>query len=299
MIFTIAIPTFNNANIIQAAIQSCLNQEFQLEYEVLVVDNCSSDKTEEILESYGDKISRIRNKKTVTQFENHNICIENAKGDYIVFCHSDDELLPDALTKFFNIIERRSFPLKFVCWGRSMFRDYYANYSNGGYSLNQIASGIEAINIFQIGGISPSGTCYSVESFKNIGGFIITKHKMAPSDLVTMWLLCLNLFEFEMSDRIFFKREFASTADLTDIKQVYDSILDAIKSFTVVVKQENVHLVVNQLLNFNKKINTSLIKALIQAKLTSKKSVRIRMIKHLIKNPQLFFRFKKYFKLIF
>jgi glycosyltransferase involved in cell wall biosynthesis len=298
MIFTIAIPTFNNSDIIGIALDSCLNQEYELEYEVLVVDNCSNDGTDKILDSYEDKISRVRNDKTVTQFENHNICIENAKGDYIVFCHSDDELLPDALTKFLNIIKRKSFPLKFVCWGRSMYRDFYVNYSNGGYSLNQIASGIDAISIFQIGGIAASGACYSVESFKNIGGFIKTNHKMAPSDLVTMWLLCLNLFEFEMSDRIFFKREFASTADFTERKQVYDSILDAVDSFTNVVDRKKVQLVVNEILKFNLLINPNLIKVLIELNLVSKNSVRIRMIKHLIKNPQLFL-IKKYFKLIF
>lgn len=93
---------------------------------------------------------------------------------------------------------------------------------------------------------------------------------MASSDLVTMWLLCLNLFEFEMSDRIFFKQEFASTADLTDIKQVYDSILDAIDSFKNVVDQKKVQLVVNQLLNFNKNINIDLIKVLVRSKFISK-----------------------------
>ena len=258
MIFTIAIPTFNNADIIIKALESCLNQEYELEYEVLVVDNCANDGTEKILDRYEDKISRVRNDKTVTQFENHNICIENAKGDYIVFCHSDDELLPDALTKFLNIIKGKSFPLKFVCWGRSMFRDFYVNYSNGGYSLNQTVSGIDAISVFQIGGIAPSGACYSVESFKNIGGFIKTNNKMAPSDLVTMWLLCLNLFEFEMSDRIFFKRHFASTANFTDRKQVYDSILDAVDSFTNVVDRKKVQLVVKEILKFNLLINPNL-----------------------------------------
>ena len=298
MLFTIAIPTYNSCDTIDAAIKSCLNQDYDLEYNVLVVDNCSNDSTNKILDTYKSKISIVRNNKTVTQFENHNICIENAKSDYIIFCHSDDKLLPDALTKFSNVIKKRGFPPKFVCWGRSMYRDFYVNYKNGGYSLNQIVSGIDAISIFQIGGIAPSGVCYSVESFKNLGGFIKTNHKMGPSDLVTMWLLCLNLFEFEMSDRIFFKREYASTANFTNNKDVYDSILDAVSCFINVVEQNKVQLVVNGIMKFNFLINVDLLKVLVDMQLATKNSVRARVFKYLIKNPKLIFK-KKYFKLIF
>ena len=44
-------------------------------FEVLVVDNASTDDTDKILDGFGAKITRLRNDTTVSLFENHNVCI--------------------------------------------------------------------------------------------------------------------------------------------------------------------------------------------------------------------------------
>ena len=96
-----------------------------------------------------------------------------------------------------------------------MFRDYFVNWERGRFHFNQIASGQNALGIFLWGGLTPSGTCYSRKEFLNIGGFLVRINTLARSDYVTMWELVLDNFEFEMSDRIFFRRQFASTASGT------------------------------------------------------------------------------------
>ena len=98
MLFSILIPTYNNEKTIAKTIESALNQDYKGDYEIVIVNNASTDATLSVIESYDDaKIKLITNPSTVHMYENHNICIENALGDYVVFCHSDDELMPEAL----------------------------------------------------------------------------------------------------------------------------------------------------------------------------------------------------------
>ena len=128
MLFTIAIPTYNSENIIADALRSALNQNYKNHYEILVVDNCSTDKTVEKVKAFNSKTIRIVvNNTNIGLFGNHNKCLENAKGDYVLFCHSDDVLTENALTILDKHISSHDFPSKFVIWGRSMFRDYGTN----------------------------------------------------------------------------------------------------------------------------------------------------------------------------
>jgi len=228
MIFTVAIPTYNNASVVRSALESCINQDFDQEYEILVANNHCTDHTQDILDEYAGKIRVVINPKTVTPAENHNICLEEAKGDYLIYCHSDDKLLPDALTKFYHILKNRGFPKKYVLWGRSMFRDYYSSWQNTGVPLGQVSSGLDCLKAFFTGGLPPSGTCYSRKSFSEAGGFIYTEHRLAPIDMTVLWRLVLKHFEFEMSGNIFFIREYASTVLQVENDEWMDSAVEAI-----------------------------------------------------------------------
>jgi len=284
MIFTIAIPTYNNAQTLESAIKSCIGQDIDMEYEVLVTDNNSTDQTKTILQKYTSEIRVIYNNKTVSMYENHNICLANAKGDYIIFCHSDDQLLPDALTKFYHIIKKRGFPRKYVIWGRSFFRDFSYNWSHGGFNLNQIASGINALNAFQFGGLTPSGTCYSRNSFVECGGFLKIKHFLAPSDFFTMWKLILMNFEFEMSDRIFFIRYYASIATKFSINDLMCSFEEGISELISELQQEKIDILINHFINSNF-YNPIIFKVLSRKRIISTRVMKKKMIKFIIKKP--------------
>jgi hypothetical protein len=153
----------------------------------------------------------VNNKKTVSMYENHNICLKKAKGDYVLFCHSDDKLRKNALSILHKEISTYDFPEKFVIWGRSMFRDYGKNYQRAGGEINKVLAGMNSVKTFMYGGLTPSGTCYSRKSFLNLGGFLNCNHRLSPADWTTMMMLALSGFEFKMIDRIYFQRTFAST----------------------------------------------------------------------------------------
>jgi glycosyltransferase involved in cell wall biosynthesis len=212
ILITIAIPTYNNEKIIQKAISSCLNQETNETYEILIVNNASEDNTESVIaQNINDKIKVITNDQTVSLWENHNVCLKNASGKYIIFCHSDDTLEKHAITTITKKIKERNFPDKYILWGHSMFRDFSPNIRQAGFSMNEMIVGQYAPLIFMHGGLTPSGTCYSRKPFLDLGGFLKTNHRIAPSDLTTMQYLALDGFRFEMLDEMIFMRTDAST----------------------------------------------------------------------------------------
>jgi len=210
MKFSICIPCYNAEKTIEKTILSAINQNFE-DYNIIVSDNGSTDSTVEILNKFKDKIQVISESHTPSSWENHNRCLVNSSSDYIVFCHSDDHLKSDALHKYDNILNLRGNPNKYVLWGRSYYRDFKVHWDKSGINLDQTLSGIDLFKVFINSGLTPSGTCYSRKSFADLNGFYSLEH-LIPSDMVSYWKLILDHFEFEMSSRIFFIRNLASSA---------------------------------------------------------------------------------------
>ncbi len=96
-LITVIIPTYNRERTIKRAIDSVLNQTYK-NLELLIIDDCSTDNTEKIIQNIKD--SRIRYIKLP---ENKGACyarnygINLSKGDYIAFQDSDDEWLENKL----------------------------------------------------------------------------------------------------------------------------------------------------------------------------------------------------------
>jgi len=102
---SVIIPTYNRASLIGRAIKSVLNQTYQ-KFEIIIVDDGSTDKTEEIIKSFKDeRVRYIRNEKNKGASAARNIGIRFARGGYIAFQDSDDEWLPEKLEKQMKVFE--------------------------------------------------------------------------------------------------------------------------------------------------------------------------------------------------
>ncbi|MDL1957570.1 MAG: glycosyltransferase [Candidatus Desulfofervidus auxilii] len=109
--FSIIIPTYNRANFVVEAINSVLNQTYKLPYEIIVVDDGSIDKTEKILLEYMKKEPRlkfIKHEKNKGPAAARNTGIIHSKGKYLLFLDSDDKLLPNALSIYWEGYKRKS-----------------------------------------------------------------------------------------------------------------------------------------------------------------------------------------------
>ena len=100
---SVIIPTYNRGWIIKEAIDSVLAQDF-IDFELIVVDDGSTDNTSEILDSYSDDITVLQqNNKGVSAARNRGL--SKASGRFIAFLDSDDLWLPKKLSRqveYFN-----------------------------------------------------------------------------------------------------------------------------------------------------------------------------------------------------
>lgn len=92
---SVIIPAYQSANTIADAIHSVLNQSFQ-DFEIIVIDDGSTDMIEEVLIPFKDKIKFLRQKNLgVAVARNHGI--KNSSGEIIAFLDADDIWFPDKL----------------------------------------------------------------------------------------------------------------------------------------------------------------------------------------------------------
>lgn len=107
---SILIPAFNYGHYIEDAIQSVLDQTFG-DFELIILDNQSTDNTVEIVNTYMQKDSRIKlivNKTNIGMFRNYNEGLLHADGEYIKFLNADDTLHPQILEKFVKILDEHT-----------------------------------------------------------------------------------------------------------------------------------------------------------------------------------------------
>ena len=131
ILFSVIIPTYNRAGIIGRAIESVLAQTYQ-NWELIVVDDGSTDNTKEIVMSYNDERIKYFWKENEERSIARNFGIEKASGDYISFLDDDDYYLPEFFEEFNKKIIAENIPVAaFMC-------DEYTEDDRGSRKLNHI-----------------------------------------------------------------------------------------------------------------------------------------------------------------
>ena len=107
---SIIIPTYNREQFIEEAIRSVLDQEYDGHLEIIISDDGSSDRTIEIAESFGDRVTILRkpaNCLTQGVSSTRNRGISASTQPYICFLDSDDFFLPGHLKKISFALESK------------------------------------------------------------------------------------------------------------------------------------------------------------------------------------------------
>lgn len=103
---SIGLPTYNRAKLLRRAIDSIVSQSFN-DFELIVVDDGSTDNTKGVVASYND--SRIRcvlHEKNRGLMTSRNTALQESRGEYIAFQDSDDSWHPDFLKENVAILEK-------------------------------------------------------------------------------------------------------------------------------------------------------------------------------------------------
>jgi hypothetical protein len=100
--FSVIIPTYNRAALLREALESVFAQTF-MDYEVIVIDDGSTDDTDKVAASFGDKIRFLR-QANQGPGSARNLGLQSATGRYIAFLDSDDIWFPWTLDVFAQAI---------------------------------------------------------------------------------------------------------------------------------------------------------------------------------------------------
>jgi glycosyltransferase involved in cell wall biosynthesis len=93
-LISVIIPTYNRSHLIMGAIESAIAQSYQ-NLEIIIVDDASTDKTEELIATVKDsRLRYIRHQTNLGGANARNTGIDAAQGEYIAFLDSDDVWLP-------------------------------------------------------------------------------------------------------------------------------------------------------------------------------------------------------------
>jgi len=119
---SVCIPTYNYGYLIEDALKSVLHQNYN-DYEIIIIDNASSDNTEKVVKSFDDKrIKYFKNKQNIGFTKNLNRGLELAVGEYIVYLCADDYWLPNILEKEVEVLESHPTAVLVHTGYRSIYR---------------------------------------------------------------------------------------------------------------------------------------------------------------------------------
>lgn len=107
---SIILPVYNGEKYLKEALDSIIKQSYD-NFELIVVDDCSTDHTEEIVKKYAAKDNRIRiikNERNLKLPKTLNVGFNNATGDYLTWTSDDNKYKPNALEKMARFLNKHS-----------------------------------------------------------------------------------------------------------------------------------------------------------------------------------------------
>ena len=183
---SVVMPSYNYGRFIAAALDSVFAQTYK-NFEVIVVDDGSTDDSLDVLARYGDRIQVLRQKNEGPSAA-RNAGIRVARGRYVAFLDADDDWLPEKLSRQVALIESDPATGVVGCWIR--FTDANGVINGGREYLTQASDPIDfgaqlrgiAVRSFWVGG-SGSGALVRRDVFDNVGAFDPTLRAAEDWDL--------------------------------------------------------------------------------------------------------------------
>lgn len=121
---SIILPTYNGSKFIKESVESCLGQSYR-NIELVIVDDCSTDETEEILDSFTDeRIRRIKHKKNMGLPSALNSGFSICTGDYLTWTSDDNLYMENAVEVMLNHLTSSGSNFVYCDYWRFSRRDF-------------------------------------------------------------------------------------------------------------------------------------------------------------------------------
>jgi glycosyltransferase involved in cell wall biosynthesis len=189
---SIILPTFNGEKYITESIKSCLDQSFS-DFELIIVNDCSSDNTLSIIESFLESDSRIRiinNQKNLQLPGSLNIGFQSARGKYFTWTSDDNIFKKNALEVLIDSITKNNSP--------DIVYSSYNIIDEKGSFISKYGGNPEEL-IFQ----NIIGACFLFKKnvFVQLSGYDEMKYTVEDYDF---WLRALKYFNFKYIDEVLY-----------------------------------------------------------------------------------------------
>jgi glycosyltransferase involved in cell wall biosynthesis len=163
---SVIIPFFNAKKHIEACVENVLSQSINVSYEVIMINDGSTDKCEKKLEKYkNNQIKLFSLKSNLGPSEARNLGIKKARGDYLFFLDVDDRIEKNTLSTLHNYIKIKKFDLifcdrKWIENSKNIRNKKYAYSKNKIFKISEIKKLMErrfynplsSVGIFQLTG---------------------------------------------------------------------------------------------------------------------------------------------------
>lgn len=190
---SIITPSYNSAPFIAETIKSVLAQTYT-HWEMIIVDDCSSDTSCNLIEEYANKDSRIK----LLKLERNsgaavarNKAMEFAQGRYMAFLDSDDLWMSDKLERQLNYMRLHDYA--FTCTS-------YTKIDENGNSLNYIVKTLPRINYNRILLDCPVGNSTVMYDVNKMGKFEVPNIRKRNDDALWLQMLRKEKYLYGMSD---------------------------------------------------------------------------------------------------
>ncbi|WP_125721437.1 glycosyltransferase family 2 protein [Flavobacterium ustbae] len=200
--FSIIIPLYNKENFIENTMKSVLGQTFQ-DFEIIVVNDGSTDKSEEKLLLFKDSRIHYFNKKNEGASTARNFGIEKATSNYITFIDADDFWYPTFLETMFDLISK--VPNQKV-FSTAIEVDTSKKIISSAYSISKTNNDFEIVNYFKASVkesvLWTSCAVFHKSVFEEIGNFDTQIKNGEDTDLwIRIGLVYLVVFSWKILAR--------------------------------------------------------------------------------------------------
>ena len=190
---SVLMTAYNREKYIAEAIESVIASTYQ-DWELIIVDDCSTDKTVEIARAYESKDARIKvyvNEKNLGQFPNRNKAAALATGKYLKYLDSDDIIYPHGLEVMVEAMEKfpdAGFALQDI---KTQENIPYPVFWNKSYALREHFFK----KPFLLSG--PSGVIFRKEAFEKVNGFNDNNYVGSDTEILLKLVLIYDIVIFQ------------------------------------------------------------------------------------------------------
>lgn len=165
---SIIITCYNSEKYISQCIESCINQKNYKNYEIIIVDDGSTDSSKKIIKKYKKKINFINLKKNIGIEKSVNLALKKSLGKFVIRLDSDDIFLDNILYE--NIEKLKKKNVEFV------YSNYYLINGKNTYKKKIFLPIFNRKEILLRGDFLASGTLYKKNILKKYG-YLSTEYK--------------------------------------------------------------------------------------------------------------------------